>query len=102
MLVLDNDGAFTSKLSTQALQAVQAWARPFWLPKCTSEKLNRIERLWGHLKAAYFSRMLTQTREDFYAAVVHLLEQLGRPGGFRRLMPPARPRRVGKDLPRMA
>jgi transposase len=102
VLVLDNDGAFTSKLSTQVLQQVEAWVRPFWLPKYTSEKLNRIEGLWGHLKEAYFSRMLTRRREDFYAAVVHLLERLGRPGGFRRLMPPARPRRVGKDLPRMA
>lgn len=102
VLVLDNDGAFTSKLSTQVLQTVQAWVRPFWLPKYTSEKLNRIESLWGHLKEAYFSRMLTKKREDFYAAVVHLLEQLGRPGGFRRLFSSARPRRVGKDLPRMA
>lgn len=102
MLVLDNDGAFTSKLSTQVLQEVEAWVRPFWLPKYTSEKLNPIESLWGHLKEAYFSRMLTKRREDFYAAVVHLLEQMSRPGGFRRLFSSARPRRVGKDLPRMA
>jgi transposase len=102
VLVLDNDGAFTSKLSTQVLQAVEAWVRPFWLPKYTSEKLNPIESLWGHLKEAYFSRMLTKRREDFYAAVVHLLEQLSRPGGFRSLFSSARPRRVGKDLPRMA
>lgn len=72
------------------------------LPKYTSETLNPIESLWGHLKEAYFSRMLTKRREDFYAAVVHLLEQLGRPGGFRRLFSSARPRRLGKDLPRMA
>jgi transposase len=103
VLVLDNDGAFTSKLSTQVLQEVKAWVHPFWLPKYTSGKLNRIEGLWGHLKEAYFSRMLTKRREDFYAAVVHLLAQLSRPRGYRRLMSPARrSRRVGKDLPRMA
>jgi hypothetical protein len=43
--------------------------RPFWLPKYTSEKLNRIEGLWRHLKEAFFSRMLTKRREGFYAAV---------------------------------
>ncbi|WP_371928562.1 transposase [Myxococcus vastator] len=49
VLVLDNDGAFTSKLSTQVLQEVEAWVLPFWLPKYTSETLSRIESLWGHI-----------------------------------------------------
>jgi transposase len=92
VLVLDNGGAFTSNLSLAALATAAEWVRPFWLPKYTSERLNRIEGLWGHLKDDYFSRMLTRRRERFYAAAVKLLDRLHRRGALRTLF--------GAHLPR--
>lgn len=83
VLVLDNDGAFTSKRSTWELAQVKAWVSVFWLPKYTSETLNRIEGVWGHLKDAFFSRMLTKKRETFYPAAVGLLRRLRRRSALR-------------------
>lgn len=88
VLVLDNGGAFTSKRSTRELEKVKAWVSVFWLPKYTSETLNRIEGVWGHLKDAFFSRMLTKESEAFYPAAVHLLRRLRRRRALRTALRP--------------
>ncbi|HLL02341.1 MAG TPA: transposase [Myxococcaceae bacterium] len=92
VLVLDNGGAFTSKRSTQEFKKVKAWVSVFWLPKYTSETLNRIEGVWGHLKDAFFSRMLTQDPAAFYPAAVRLLRRLRRRRALRRALRPTRRR----------
>lgn len=92
ILVLDNAGYFRkSKRAQKELKKFKEWIIPFWLPRYTSEKLNRIENVWGHLKDDYFSRMLVKRRESFIAAAVKLLKRLHRRGALRKLF--------GKNLP---
>jgi transposase len=86
VLVLDNARYFRKAKRAQAeLGIVARWVRPFWLPCYTSEKLNRIEGIWGHLKDDYFSRMLTPNRELFYEAAVKLLRRLHKQGTLQTL-----------------
>jgi transposase len=92
ILVLDNGTYFKkSKKAKAELELVSQYIIPFWLPKYTSETLNRIESLWDHLKDDYFSRMLVKRKELFLAAVVKLLKRLHRRGALRKLF--------GKNLP---
>jgi transposase len=95
VLVLDNGSAFTSAASLRAIHEARGWLTIFWLPKYTSEQLNPIENVWGHLKSDYFSRMLTpvrptypQTREVFRSAVISFLRSLRCPGALRRVLRP--------------
>ena len=85
VLVLDNGGAFTSNRAKAEIVRLEPWLIVFWLPKYTSERLNRIEGVWGHLEDDYFSRMLTRSRHSFYPAAVSLLSRLRNPGALRRL-----------------
>jgi transposase len=85
ILVLDNGSSFTSKRSRAELAARREFVRPFWIPKYTSETLNRIENLWGHLKDDYFSRMLTKRKDLFTREVVRFLKRLHRRGALRKL-----------------
>jgi transposase len=86
ILVLDNARYFRkAKRSQAALAAIELQVIPFWLPKYTSEKLNRIENLWAHLKDDYFSRMLVERRERFTSEVVKLLNRLHRTGAIHKL-----------------
>lgn len=89
VLVLDNGGAFTSKRSAQELEKAKAAVSVFWLPRYSSETLNRIEGVWGHLKDAFFSRMLTEDAEAFYPAAVRLLRRLRRRSALRRALRPS-------------
>lgn len=91
MLVLDNGSPFTSRRSQTALEEALPWVRPFWLPSYTSESLNWIEGYWEHLKDTYFSRMLTQEREEFYPDTVRLLRRLRRSGRLSLLAPLTNP-----------
>ena len=85
-LVLDNASAFRqSKRACAALEKARPWIKPFWLPTYTSEKLNRIEGIWGHLKDDFFSRMLVKRRELFSEACVKLLRRLHRQGNLQKL-----------------
>lgn len=95
VLVLDNGSVFTSRAALRAIEQARSWLSVIWLPKYTSEQLNPIENLWGHLKDDYFSRMLSpvhsdyrQTREEFRSAVVAFLRSLRRPGALRRVLRP--------------
>jgi transposase len=97
VLVLDNGSAFTSRAALHAIQQGRRWLSVLWLPKYTSEQLNPIENLWGHLKDDYFSRMLTpvhsdyrQTREQFRSAAIAFLRSLRHPGALSRALRPLR------------
>ena len=86
VLVLDNARYFRkSRRSQAALKAIKMEVIPFWLPKYSSQKLNRIENLWSHLKDDYFGRMLVKRREQFTLAVVSLLNRLHRKGAIHRI-----------------
>ena len=91
VLVLDNGGAFTSNRSRAEIARLEPWLIVFWLPRYTSERLNRVEGLWGHLEDDYFSRMLTRSRGSFYPAAVSLLSRLRKPGALRKLFGPHLP-----------
>ncbi|MBE4747166.1 hypothetical protein G4177_03125 [Corallococcus sp. ZKHCc1 1396] len=97
VLVLDNGSVFTSRAALRAIQEARDWLTVRWLPKYSSEQLNPIENVWGHLKDDYFSRMLTpvhadfqRTREDFRSAVGSFLRSLQRSGALRRVLRPLR------------
>lgn len=90
VLVLDNGTNHTSKGAQQAIAAVRDLVTVFWLPRYTSEQLNDIEGVWGHLKDDYFSRMLVTIPKAFPAAVVKLLDRLAQPGQFRIVLQPSR------------
>lgn len=93
ILVLDNARYFRkSKWAQRELEVRSQWIIPFWLPRYTSERLNRIEPLWDHLKSDYFSRMLVRRRELFTLAVVRLLKRLHRRGALHKLF--------GSNLPK--
>jgi transposase len=86
ILVLDNARYFRkAKRAQAALAAIELQVIPFWLPRYTSEKLNRIENLWAHLKDDFFCRMLVTRRETFTAEVVKLLKRLKHKGGIHKL-----------------
>lgn len=92
ILVLDNARYFRkSKRAQEKLEQISEWVIPFWLPKYTSEKLNRIENLWGHLKDDYFSRMLVTKKRLFISEAVKLLKRLHTRGALRKFF--------GKNLP---
>lgn len=85
VLVLDNGGAFRAKRSEAELSEAKPGVVPFWLPKYSAEKLNRIENLWQHMKNDYFSRMLVERREQFFAAAMQLLRALEKQGALKKL-----------------
>jgi len=89
VLVLDHGSTFTSDRALDAL-ARASMIRVCWLPYYTSEQLNLIEPVWGHLKDTYFSRMLTTNANDFYPAIVGLLTKLCPVGAFRAMLRPER------------
>jgi transposase len=92
ILVLDNARYFRKSKRAQAeLENLSERIIPFWLPKYTSEKLNRIENVWTHLKDDYFSRMLVTRRNLFASAAVKLLKRLNHRGALKKLF--------GKNLP---
>lgn len=95
VLVLDNGSAQKSLLSQAALRALIPQVVVFELPTYSSEQLNDIENLWGHLKEDYFSEMLVERREDFPTAVHSLLRSLRRRGQLRRFL---KPRPGGKRI----
>lgn len=88
VLVIDNGSAHTSKRSLAEIKRVKRFVRVFWLPTYTSEQLNDIEGVWGHLKEDYFSRMLVRDRKEFVAAAVALLSQLRRGRMLRAMLKP--------------
>jgi hypothetical protein len=91
VLVLDNGGCFTSRVSMAAIEAAAPHVRVFWLPRYTSETLNWIEGFWEELKSTYFSRMLTADRDSFYDEAVRLLRRIHRRGRLPiRVAPPER------------
>jgi transposase len=86
VLVLDNARYFRKAKRAQArLEQISSWVIVFWLPKYSSQKLNRIESLWGHLKDDFFGRMLVKRRERFLREVVRLLKQLRRGRSIHKL-----------------
>jgi transposase len=86
VIVLDNAGYFRKAKRAQVrLESISQWVIVFWLPKYTSEKLNRIENVWGHLKDDYFSRMLVRRRERLITKVVKLMKRLRRKGALAKL-----------------
>jgi transposase len=92
VLVLDNARYFRkAKRAQERLEKISPRIIVFWLPKHSSEKLNRIENLWGHLKDDYFSRMLVKRRGRFVREVVKLLKRLHRKGAYHKLF--------GSELP---
>jgi len=88
VLVLDNGSAHTSGVSSRAIEAAKKYVRVFWIPRYTSEQLNDIENLWGHLKDDYFCRMLAKTAKQFETEVIKLLDELSKPGGIRKMLKP--------------
>jgi transposase len=88
ILVLDNGSAHTSAAATRAIEAAKKYVRIFWIPKYTSEQLNDVENLWGHLKDDYFCRLLAKTADQFQAKVIELLDELRKPGGVRKMLKP--------------
>lgn len=102
VLVLDNASAHTSARSTKALEALSEWLQPFWLPPYSSELLNDIEGVWGHLKKDYFSQMLVRRPGHFVNQAVAFLTTLAKPGALRMALKPRERKRVGKNLPRAA
>lgn len=95
VLVLDNGSAQKSHRSQAALRALIPHVVVFELPTYSSEQLNDIEHLWGHIKEDYFSEMLVKRREDFPEAVRALLLTLRRRGQLRRFL---KPRTGGKTI----
>jgi transposase len=66
-LVRDNGRFHKTKAVTVGLEAHQDQIELYWLPPyCPS--LNRIERLWGHLKRTILANVLFATLEDLVAA----------------------------------
>src|SRR6516165_8606563 len=66
-LVCDNGRFHTTKAVTAWLEAHKDQIEVYWLPPyCPS--LNRIERLWGHLKRTILANVLFATLEDLVAA----------------------------------
>jgi transposase len=66
-LVCDNGRFHTTKAVTAWLEAHRDRIEVYWLPPyCPS--LNRIERLWGHLKRTILANVLFATLEDLVAA----------------------------------
>ena len=66
-LVCDNGRFHTTKAVTAWLEAHTEQIEVYWLPPyCPS--LNRIERLWGHLKRTVLANVLFTTLEDLVAA----------------------------------
>jgi transposase len=66
-LVCDNGRFHTTKAVTAWLEAHADRIEVYWLPPyCPS--LNRIERLWGHLKRTVVANVLFTTLEDLVAA----------------------------------
>lgn len=102
VLVLDNGSAHKSKRSSEALEKLSRFVKVVWLPTYTSEQLNEIEGVWGHLKQDYFSRMLVKDRKTFYAAAVNLLGELKKPGALRRMLKPRCREKVRSYLPKVA
>ena len=79
VLVLDNARYFRkAKRAQTRLNQIRQWVIVFWLPRYSSQKLNRIENLWGHLKDDFFGRMLVKRRKRFLREVVKLLKRLQR------------------------
>ena len=86
ILVLDNAHYFRKAKRSQArLEKISEWGIVFWLPKYSSQKLNRIESLWDHLKDDFFSRMLVKRRDRFLREVIKLLKRLRRRGAIHKL-----------------
>jgi transposase len=86
VLVLDNARYFRkAKRSQSRLEQISEWVIVFWLPKYSSQKLNRIENLWDHLKNDFFSRMLVKRRDRFLREVVKLLKRLRRRGAIHKI-----------------
>ena len=102
ILVLDNGSNHTSGVSMRAIQAAKEHVSVFWIPKYTSEQLNDVENLWGHLKDDYFCRMLAKTAQQFQEEVIGLLDQLSKPGGVRRMLKPHTNMKVRTKLRRTA
>lgn len=102
ILVLDNGSNHTSGISMRAIQAAKEHVRVFWIPKYTSEQLNDVENLWGHLKDDYFCRMLAKTALQFQEEVIGLLDKLSKPGGVRRMLKPQDTMKVRTKLRRTA
>lgn len=90
ILVLDNGSAHTSTLAQDEIAAHHDVISIFWLPTYTSEQLNDIEGLWGHMKDDYFSRMLARSARSFARKVVAILDRFTRPGALRRMLRPSR------------
>lgn len=66
-LVCDNGRFHTTKAVAAWLEAHRDQIEVYWLPPyCPS--LNRIERLWGHLKRTILANVLFATLEDLVAA----------------------------------
>jgi transposase len=66
-LVCDNGRFHTTKAVTAWLEAHKDQIEVYWLPPyCPS--LNRIERLWGHLKRTILANVLFATLEDLVSA----------------------------------
>ena len=86
VLVLDNAGYFRkAKRSKAALKKLKLQVIPFWLPRYSASKLNRIENLWSHLKDDYFGLMLVKRRKRFTLEVVGLLNRLHRKGAIHKI-----------------
>jgi transposase len=66
-LVCDNGRFHTTRAVTAWLEAHEDQIEVYWLPPyCPS--LNRIERLWGHLKRTVLANVLFTSLEDLVAA----------------------------------
>jgi transposase len=98
VLVLDNGSAHKSKRSSEAIEKLSRFVKVVWLPTYTSEQLNEIEGVWGHLKQDYFGRMLVKDRTKFYAAAVNLLTELKKQGALRRMLKPRCREKVRRHL----
>lgn len=102
VLVLDNSSAHTSARSTRVLKELRALVRPFWIPPYSSELLNEIEPVWGHLKEDYFSQMLVRSPRQFVDEAVAFLTTLSRPGALRNALKPRKRKSMGKKFRRVA
>jgi transposase len=86
ILVLDNARYFRKAHRAKSkLESISSRVVVFWLPKYSSEKLNRIENIWDHLKNGYFSRMLVERREKFLTEIIKFLKRLCRKGELGKL-----------------
>jgi transposase len=102
VLVLDNASAHTSARSTRVLKELRALVQPFWLPLYSSELLNEIEPVWGHLKEDYFSQMLVRSPRQFVDEAVAFLTTLSKPGALRNTLKPRKRKSMGKKFRRVA